>query len=118
MQSDDGKVISAGPHPGVEKPLTKATLIEEVSRAVGITTQDAGCIVEGIVESMVRAINRGEKVEIRGFGTFRTRQRQARVGRNPKTGARVDVPPKRVPFFKPSKALRNLVDKTGSAPVP
>jgi nucleoid DNA-binding protein len=55
--------------------------------------------------------DRGDKVEIRGFGSFRTRQRRARVGRNPKTGARVEVPAKRIPFFKLSKELRELVEK-------
>jgi integration host factor subunit beta len=53
----------------------------------------------------------GNKVEIRGFGTFNTRQRGGRTGRNPKTGARVEVPPKRIPFFKASKELRELVEK-------
>jgi integration host factor subunit beta len=60
---------------------------------------------------MVHAIARGERVEIRGFGSFHTRPRRARIGRNPKTGARVEVPAKRVPFFKPSKELRELVMK-------
>jgi integration host factor subunit beta len=52
----------------------------------------------------------GDKIEIRGFGSFRTRQRQSRVGRNPKTGARVEVPAKRIPYFKPSKELKELVN--------
>ena len=51
-----------------------------------------------------------DKIEIRGFGSFRTRERRSRVGRNPKTGARVDVPPKRIPFFKPSKELKDLIN--------
>jgi integration host factor subunit beta len=55
----------------------------------------------------------GDKIEIRGFGSFRTRQRNARTGRNPKTGAKVDVPAKRVPFFKPSKELRDSVNPSG-----
>ena len=92
--------------------LTKSELIEEVSRAAEIPRNEAVVIVESILNSMVRAIDRGDKVEIRGFGSFRTRQRQARIGRNPKTGARVEVPAKRVPFFKPSKELRALVEKT------
>jgi integration host factor subunit beta len=53
----------------------------------------------------------GDKVEIRGFGSFHTRQRRGRIGRNPKTGARVEVPPKRIPFFKSSKQLCELVDR-------
>jgi integration host factor subunit beta len=91
--------------------LTKANLIEEVSRVVEIPRKEAAVIVESILDSIVHAINRGDKVEIRGFGSFRTRQRRARVAHNPKTGARVEVPAKRISFFKPSKELRELVEK-------
>ena len=91
--------------------LTKMELIEEVSRVAEIPRNEAWVIVESILNSMVRAIDRGDKVEIRGFGTFRTRQRKARIGRNPKTGVRVEVPAKRIPFFKASKELRALVEK-------
>jgi integration host factor subunit beta len=59
---------------------------------------------------VVRALRGGDKIEIRGFGSFRTRQRQARIGRNPKTGERVEVPSKRIPYFKPSKELKDLVN--------
>jgi integration host factor subunit beta len=64
-----------------------------------------------IFDSIVRALRAGDKVEIRGFGSFHTRRRGARIGRNPKTGARVEVAPKKIPFFKPSKELRELVQK-------
>jgi integration host factor subunit beta len=57
----------------------------------------------------VGAIRAGEKVELRGFGSFRTRKRQARAGRNPRTGAQVHVPPKVVPYFKPGKQLREVL---------
>jgi|ERR1700686_758243 integration host factor subunit beta len=99
--------------------MTKAELIEEVSRVVEMTRKDSEVIVEAIFDSVVRALRGGDKIEIRGFGSFRTRQRQPRVGRNPKTGARVDVPAKRIPFFKPSKELKDLVnnDSTGSSGV-
>jgi len=63
----------------------------------------------------VRALRTGEKIEIRGFGSFRTRQRQPRIGRNPKTGTRVEVPAKRIPFFKPSKELKDLVNGAAAA---
>ncbi|HTD45409.1 MAG TPA: HU family DNA-binding protein [Bryobacteraceae bacterium] len=97
--------------------MTKAELIEEVSRVVEMTRKDSEVIVEAIFDSVVRALRGGDKIEIRGFGSFRTRQRQPRVGRNPKTGARVDVPAKRIPFFKPSKELKDLVnnDSAGSS---
>ena len=90
--------------------MTKAELIEEVSRVVEMTRKDSEVIVEAIFDSVVRALRTGDKIEIRGFGSFRTRQRQPRVGRNPKTGARVEVPAKRIPYFKPSKELKDLVN--------
>jgi integration host factor subunit beta len=93
--------------------MTKAELIEEVSRVVEMSRKDSEVIVETIFDSIVRALRAGDKVEIRGFGSFRTRQRKARIGRNPKTGERVDVPAKRIPFFKPSKELKDLVNGAG-----
>jgi len=70
---------------------------------------------------VVRSLRAGDKIEIRGFGSFRTRQRKPRMGRNPKTGERVEVPAKKIPFFKPSKELKDLVnegipDAAASAP--
>jgi integration host factor subunit beta len=94
--------------------LTKADLIEEVSRVVEMTRKDSEVIVEAIFDSIVRALRAGDKIEIRGYGSFRTRQRQPRVGRNPKTGTRVEVPSKRIPYFKPSKELKDLVNQTGT----
>ena len=75
--------------------MTKVELIEEISRVVEMTQKDSEVIVEAILDSVVRALRGGDKIEIRGFGSFRTRQRQPRLGRNPKTGARVEVPAKR-----------------------
>lgn len=93
--------------------MTKADLIEDVSRAVEMSRKDSEVIVETIFESIVKSLRSGDKIEIRGFGSFRTRQRQARVGRNPKTGARVDVPAKKIPYFKPSKELKDIVNGRG-----
>ncbi len=98
--------------------MTKAELIEEVSRVVEMTRKDSEIIVEAIFDSVVRSLKSGEKIEIRGFGSFRTRERQSRIGRNPKTGARVDVPAKRIPYFKPSKELKDLVNGDGSGVLP
>jgi integration host factor subunit beta len=97
--------------------MTKAELIEEVSKVVEMTRKDSEMIVETIFDSIVNSLHKGEKIEIRGFGSFRTRQRQPRVGRNPKTGSRVEVPSKRIPYFKPSKELRDLVNGNGQAEV-
>jgi len=95
--------------------MTKAELIEEVSRVVEMTRKDSEVIVEAILDSVVKALRTGDKIEIRGFGSFRTRSRQPRVGRNPKTGARVEVPAKRIPYFKPSKELKDLVNGSTAA---
>ena len=103
--------------------MTKADLIEEVSRVVEMTRKDSEVIVEAIFDSIVKSLRAGDKIEIRGYGSFRTRQRQPRVGRNPKTGTRVEVPSKRIPYFKPSKELKDLVNasfgdnnQSGAAP--
>ena len=97
--------------------MTKADLIEEVSRVVEMTRKESEVIVEAIFDSIVRSLRSGDKIEIRGFGSFRTRQRQPRIGRNPKTGARVEVPAKKIPYFKPSKELKDVVNNS-AAPGP
>ena len=96
--------------------MTKADLIDEVSRLAELTRRDSEVIVETIFESVVRSLRAGDKIEIRGFGSFRTRQRKPRVGRNPKTGDRVEVPAKKIPYFKPSKELKDLVNTFHEAP--
>ncbi len=93
--------------------MTKADLIDEVSKLAELTRKDSEVIVETIFDSIVRSLRVGDKIEIRGFGSFRTRQRKPRVGRNPKTGERVEVPAKKIPFFKPSKELKDLVNTGG-----
>ncbi len=90
--------------------MTKAELIEDVSRVVEMSRKDSEIIVETIFDSIVKSLKAGDKIEIRGFGSFRTRQRKPRIGRNPKTGTRVDVPAKKIPYFKPSKELKDLVN--------
>lgn len=98
--------------------MTKADLIEEVSRVAELTRRDSEVVIETIFESVINSLRAGDKIEVRGFGSFRTRQRQSRVGRNPKTGDRVEVPAKKIPFFKPSKELKDIVNASGPAPVP
>jgi len=95
--------------------MTKADLIDEVSRLAELTRKDSEVIVETIFDSVVRSLRAGDKIEIRGFGSFRTRQRKPRMGRNPKTGELVEVPAK-IPFFKPSKELKDLVNEGVSDP--
>src|ERR1700747_2896423 len=96
--------------------MTKADLIEEVSRLAELTRKDSEVIVDTIFDSVVRSLRVGDKIEIRGFGSFRTRQRKPRVGRNPKTGDRVEVPAKKIPFFKPRKELKDLVNNSATTP--
>ena len=98
--------------------MTKADLIEEVSRVVEMTRKESEVIVEAIFDSIVRSLRNADKIEIRGFGSFRTRQRQARIGRNPKTGTRVEVPAKKIPYFKPSKELKDVVNNSDGSGEP
>ncbi|RSL18340.1 integration host factor subunit beta [Edaphobacter aggregans] len=95
--------------------MTKADLVDKVTALGDLTRRDGEVIVDTLFEAVIGALKSGDKIEIRGFGSFRTRQRNARTGRNPKTGAKVDVPAKRVPFFKPSKELRDSVNPSGAA---
>lgn len=97
--------------------MTKAELVEEVARAAELTKKDSEVIVEEVFKNIIQALNRGEKIELRGFGSFRVRQRDARRGRNPKTGAPVDIPAKRVPYFKPGKELKELINAEGGEAV-
>ncbi len=90
--------------------MTKAELVEEVARSTELTKKHAEIIVNTVFESIVDSLKSGEKIELRGFGSFRIRRRGARIGRNPKTGDRVKVPAKRIPYFKPGKDLRELLN--------
>ncbi len=91
--------------------MTKAALVDEVSQVAELTKKHAEVIVGTVFQSIITALRRGEKIELRGFGSFRLRQREPRKGRNPKTGDRVDVPPKKVPYFKPGKELKELINR-------
>ena len=95
--------------------MTKAELVEEVSRVSDLTKKHSEVIVDTVFKSIITALQRGEKIELRGFGSFRLRQREPRKGRNPKTGDKVDVPPKKVPYFKPGKELKELINKEAEA---
>ena len=97
--------------------MTKAALVEEVARVADLTKKHSEVIVDTVVHSIINALHRGEKIELRGFGSFRLRRREPRKGRNPKTGDRVDVPSKRVPYFKPGKELKDLINSDEIATV-
>ena len=98
--------------------MTKADLVDRVTALGDLTRRDGEIIVDTLFESVIGALKAGDKIEIRGFGSFRTRQRKPRVGRNPKTGERVEVPAKKIPFFKPSKELKDLVNEGGAGAPP
>ena len=95
--------------------MTKAELVEDVARAAELTKKDAERLVEIVFESIIETLNQGEKIELRGFGSFRVRERGARRGRNPKTGDPVSIPAKRVPYFKPGKELKELINDDNAA---
>ncbi len=90
--------------------MTKAELVERVAEEINLTKKQTETIVNILLNSITEALSQGDKVELRGFGSFRIRGRNPREGRNPKTGKAVHIPAKRVPFFKAGKELREMVD--------
>lgn len=92
--------------------MTRSELVEIISETQeNITRREAEAVVNTIFAAIAEAMARGDRVELRGFGSFITKQRNARMGRNPKTGESVSVPPKIVPHFKPGKELRERVNQ-------
>ncbi|MEE2665792.1 MAG: integration host factor subunit beta [Myxococcota bacterium] len=91
--------------------MTKSGLIEEVARLTPhISKKDTEVVVNTIFDSMIEALKSDERIEIRGFGSFQVKMREAREGRNPKTGEPVHISAKRTPFFKVGKELKEMVD--------
>jgi integration host factor subunit beta len=90
--------------------MTKAELVEEVAGMTQLTKKHAEIIVNTVFGSIVDSLREGSKIELRGFGSFRLRSRGSRTGRNPKTGDSVPVPAKRIPYFKPGKELKELLN--------
>ena len=90
--------------------MTKADLANAVAESSGSTKVDAELVVETVLESIIESVNSGENVELRGFGSFRLRQRRPRQVRSPKTGEKVQVPAKRVAYFKPGLGLKQLIN--------
>jgi len=96
------------------KAMTKADLVDEVVKVAALSKRHAEIVVNTLFLSIVEALQQDDKIELRGFGSFRVRRRRSRQGRNPKTGDRVDVPSKRIPYFKPGKELKDVI--TGDEP--
>ena len=90
--------------------MTKSTLINEIAQQMGLSRKSAEIAVNTVFESISHSLEIGNRVELRGFGSFGLKERRAREGRNPKTGQKVSVEAKRVLFFKTSKELRERVD--------
>jgi len=96
-----------------EGTTTKADLVEEVARAADLTKKQAETVVESVFDGIIASLRAGQKIELRGFGSFKLRERGARVARNPKkSGVKVMVPPKKVPYFKPGKKLKELINQS------
>ena len=91
--------------------MTKEELVNHVAATTDLPRSQAATVVKLFVQCITEALAQGDKVEVRGFGSFRLRKREPRKGRNPKTGDKVDVPPKKVPYFKPGKELKELINK-------
>jgi integration host factor subunit beta len=92
-----------------QRSLTKADLVAGVARRLDFTQVQAAIVVDSFLKGVVTALKKGEEVEIRGLGSFRFRARAPRKGRNPKTGERVEVPAKRVPYFRMGKELKAIL---------
>ena len=111
-------VLLATAEPVTEGTLTKAALVAQVADVADLTKKRADVIVATVFSSIAEALRREEKVELRGFGSFRLRRREPRRGRNPRTGDRVDVASKHVAHFKPGKELKELINRDPAQPVP
>ena len=90
--------------------MTKAELAHEVADNSDLNKQQAELAVQAVLDSIVKALRSGDRIEVRGFGSFGLRERNARVGRNPKTGESVQVPAKKVAYFKLGKELKELIN--------
>ncbi len=92
--------------------MTKAELVREVAERTGMTKKDTALVVNAVFETVMDALSKGEKVQIAGFGIFEVRERAERVGRNPRTGEEIKIPPRKVPVFRVGKELRTKVTGT------
>jgi len=90
--------------------MKKADLVHAIGRSCDLNAAQSDAVVNAFTGSIIDSLNRGEEVELRGFGSFRIRERAARVGRNPRSGESVEVPPKVVPHFRLGKLLKELIN--------
>ena len=92
-----------------EDEMTKADIVDQIAERTGLTKKDVAETVDSFLNAVARALANGHHIEIRGFGTFRVKDRKSRIARNPRTGDAVPVPPRKVPVFKVSKELKDMV---------
>ena len=92
--------------------MTKADIVDQIADRTGLTKKDVADTVDGFLDAVSHALGRGQHIEIRGFGTFKVKDRKSRLARNPRTGEAVPVPPRRVPVFKVSKDLKDIVSQS------
>ena len=90
--------------------MTKADIVRLIAQSTGLTKTDTAAVVDGFIESVIDALECGDHIEIRGFGTFKVVERASRSGRNPRTGSEVKIASRKAPTFKPSKELRSRVE--------
>ncbi|MCK5330317.1 MAG: integration host factor subunit beta [Candidatus Marinimicrobia bacterium] len=92
--------------------MTKQEIVNTVAAATGLTKVETETVMSGIMATIIDALARNERVELRGFGTFAVKHRQAKKARNPGTGGEIQLPERYVPTFKPSKRMRTVVNQT------
>jgi DNA-binding protein HU-beta len=91
--------------------MTKTELIDQVAAESGLTKKDSGKAIDAVFDTITQALSEGEKVQLVGFGSFEARQREARKGRNPQTGAEIEIAAQTLPVFTAGKALKDAVDQ-------
>lgn len=98
--------------------MTKADIVEEIANSTGLTKKDTAHVVDQLIDAVKDALCEGRHIEIRGFGTFKVKQRKSRIARNPRTGDPVQLPPRKVAVFKVSKELKEkITELRGNASV-
>lgn len=97
-----------------KETLTRAQLSEAVNSEIGLSRAESAALVEQVLETIAKAVEAGQNVKISSFGTFVVRQKNGRIGRNPKTGEEVPIEPRRVLTFRPSQILRDRINRTPS----
>lgn len=89
--------------------MTKTDLISAIAEKTGVTKKDAGAVLDALIEEIIGAVKKGDRVQLVGFGTFELRERAARTGLNPQTKEQIEIPASKAPAFKAGKAFKDAV---------